>query len=109
MSSMTIPPSQGELKSSGRDWAEVIVPLLLLIVLCLAYLPAVGGSFLWDDDAHVTRTELRSAEGLKRIWLEIGATQQYYPLLHTAFWVENQLWDDNALGYHVANLSLHAL
>ena len=36
--------------------------------------------------------ELRSLGGLWRIWSELGATQQYYPLLHSAFWLEHRLW-----------------
>ena len=34
------------------------------------------------------------SEGLWRIWTEVGATQQYYPLLHSAFWLEHRLWGD---------------
>ena len=43
-----------------------------------------------------------------RIWFELGATQQYYPLLHSAFWVEHNLWGDATLGYHLVNILLHA-
>ena len=43
-----------------------------------------------------------------RIWSELGATQQYYPLLHSAFWLEHKLWGDALLGYHLANVLLHA-
>lgn len=43
-----------------------------------------------------------------RIWTEPTATQQYYPLLHSAFWVEHRLWGDAALGYRLLNLLLHA-
>ncbi|MES1166486.1 MAG: tetratricopeptide repeat protein, partial [Pseudomonadota bacterium] len=57
---------------------------------------------------HVTRPELRSLAGLARIWTEVGATQQYYPLLHSAFWLEHRLWGDAALGYHSLNVLLHA-
>jgi tetratricopeptide (TPR) repeat protein len=80
---------------------------LLVLAAGLAYLPAMRGGFLWDDDAHVTRPELRSWEGLYRIWFEPGATQQYYPLLHSAFWIEHRLWGDQTLPYHLVNLLLH--
>jgi len=38
----------------------------------------------------------------------MGATQQYYPLLHTAFWVEHRWWGDAVAGYHLTNILLHA-
>ena len=41
---------------------------------------------LWDDTGHVTKPELRSVDGLLQIWFVPGASQQYYPMLHTAFW-----------------------
>jgi protein O-mannosyl-transferase len=80
--------------------------LVLAVTVC-AYLPAVRGAFIWDDSAHVTKPELRSSEGLRRIWLDLGATQQYYPLLHSAFWLEEHFWGENPLGYHLVNLALH--
>lgn len=51
---------------------------------------------------------MRSFAGLARIWFEPGATQQYYPLLHSAFWFEYQLWGDATPGYHLVNVLLHA-
>ena len=81
---------------------------LIFFAVLIAYFPALDGKFLWDDNAHVTRPELRSLSGLWRIWFEPGATQQYYPLLHSAFWVEHKLWGDAAIGYHLLNALLHA-
>jgi tetratricopeptide (TPR) repeat protein len=80
----------------------------VLIATAIAYAPALRGGFIWDDDAHLTAPGLRSLAGLGRIWSEPGATQQYYPLLHSLFWLEHKLWGDTALGYHIANLILHA-
>lgn len=80
-----------------------------MTAVLVAYLPAVSGTFLWDDDAHVTRPELRSLGGLWRIWTDFGATQQYYPLLHTAFWLEHRVWGNAVVGYHLVNILLHGL
>ena len=74
----------------------------------LAYLPAIEGGPLWDDFGHITAPEFRSLGGLWRIWSELGATQQYYPLLHSAFWLEHGLWGDTFAGYHLANVAFHA-
>jgi tetratricopeptide (TPR) repeat protein len=98
------------MKTTAHYAADKTLLAALLIVCCtlLAYLPALNGGLLWDDAAHITRPELRSLHGLWRIWSDLGATQQYYPLLHSAFWIEYKLWGDALLGYHLANLLLHA-
>lgn len=84
-----------------------IVALALPLAALAAYWPALRGGFVWDDDGHVTRPELRPLAGLWRIWSEPGATQQYYPVLHSAFWLEHRMWGDSPLGYHLANVLLH--
>jgi protein O-mannosyl-transferase len=86
-----------------------LVAVALALLTFLAYAPATDGDFLWDDDAHVTRPELRSTAGLWRIWYDLGATQQYYPVLHSAFWVEHRLWGNEPAAYHLVNIALHAL
>src|SRR6266487_816149 len=51
--------------------------------------------------------ELRSLDGLSRIWFVPRTTQQYYPLLHTSYWLQQKLWGDSPTGYHFVNLLLH--
>ena len=92
---------------AGMPYREWLLAAALLAVTLAAYGPALRGELLWDDDAHVTRPELRSWQGLGRIWTDPRATQQYYPLLHSAFWLQWQLWGDATLGYHVVNVLLH--
>jgi tetratricopeptide (TPR) repeat protein len=94
------------LSTNSRD------PVAFALLACAAfaaYLPALRGAMLWDDSAHVTRPDLQSLQGLWRIWSVPGATQQYYPLLHSAFWLEHHLWGDSVLSYHLLNVVLHAL
>src|ERR1051326_3304800 len=88
---------------------NMCLAVLLYATTFIAYWPSLHGGLVWDDIAHITRPELQSLRGLFRIWFEVGATQQYYPLLHSAFWLEHQLWGDSPLGYHLVNLLLHAI
>lgn len=82
-----------------------------LFVLCLiAFFPGLGGTFIWDDDFYVTNNPtLRSWGGLTDIWFNIGATPQYYPMTHTSFWIEWQLFGPNPLAFKITNLVLHTL
>ncbi|HEX3731109.1 MAG TPA: tetratricopeptide repeat protein, partial [Opitutaceae bacterium] len=83
-------------------------PALLLAAVFAAYWPSLRGGLVWDDDAHVTRPELTSLAGLGQIWTRPGATQQYYPVVHSVFWLEHRLWGDATLGYHLVDVLLHA-
>ena len=89
---------------SKRDWFFCLV---LAVVTMLAYHPAWHGGVLWDDDAHIGGPELRTPDGLRRIWFVPRTTQQYYPLLHTSYWLQQKLWGDSITGYHIVNLLLH--
>ena len=103
-------PDNAQPQTSGssarrKDW---LLGLCLLVFTILAYQPAWHAGLIWDDDHHITPPPLRSLPGLGRIWTQLGATQQYYPLVHSVFWVEHKLWGDSPLGYHLINVLLHA-
>jgi protein O-mannosyl-transferase len=81
---------------------------ILFIAVALSYSSAWNGKPVWDDDAHITKTELRSLGGLGQIWIKPGATQQYYPLVHSVFWLQDKIWGETVWPYHVVNILLHA-
>jgi protein O-mannosyl-transferase len=94
---------------NGR-WKSLAPGLLILLLTVAAYLPVLRCGFIWDDNDYVTGNQtLRELHGLYRIWFEPGAVPQYYPLVHTTFWLEYHCWGLNPLGYHLVNLLLHAL
>src|SRR5215471_9249608 len=101
-------------KSTSRGEIPIRVPIpvqgvLLFLLVLVVYWPALRGEFIWDDDSNVTtRMVLRSWDGLRRIWFEQGATQQYYPLTHTNFWLDYHLWGLNQFPYHLENVLQHA-
>jgi Flp pilus assembly protein TadD len=83
------------------------LPLLALATL-VAYQPAWRGGILWDDDMHITPAAMQTVDGLRRIWFELGATPQYYPVVHSVFWGLHGLLGSETLGYHLTNIALHA-
>jgi len=100
-----------ECQRSGREiplgalWALALLGLTLI-----AYRPVLDAGFVWDDDANVTANlPLRDLAGLRSLWLEPGATTQYYPLVYTSLWLEYQAWQLDPRGYHLDNVLLHAL
>lgn len=94
---------------AAARFSRLLPYLALILATIVAYLPAMGGGVLWDDDAHITKPALQSFHGLWRIWFDLNATQQYYPLLHSAFWFEHRLWGDATMGYHLVNILLHGV
>lgn len=83
--------------------------LLIVGLTLLAYVPAIRAGFIWDDDYYVTRNAaLRSAQGLRDIWVKPLASPQYYPVTFSTLWLEYRLWGLHPAGYHVVNILLHA-
>ncbi len=104
--SLAMPAEPGSLRP--RLWPAVL--LLLVAMAAVAYLPATRGGFIWDDDRYVSENpSLTHPAGLRAIWLRPGATDQYYPLVFTTFWIEHRLWGTNPAGYHWVNVVLHGL
>jgi hypothetical protein len=46
------------LSSRGRDWFFAFV---LFAVVFVVYQPAWNGQLIWDDNAHITKPELRTS------------------------------------------------
>jgi protein O-mannosyl-transferase len=83
----------------------------IILLTALAYLPALPGKFVWDDDSWTTGILqlLRNFAGLRAIWFDPTALQQYYPLSGTTFWIDYHLWGFWTTPYHIENLTLHII
>ena len=88
---------------------RLIILGLFLLALCV-YAPTFRAGYIWDDPDYVVNNQnLRSIGGVVDIWLSPKSLPQYYPLVHTTYWLEYRLWGLHPLGYHVVNVLLHAL
>jgi Tfp pilus assembly protein PilF len=91
-------------------WRAAAIGVGLLALAFACYLPALRAGFIWDDDHYVTQNPtLTSADGLVTMWTDTRSLPQWYPLVHTTFWVEHRLWGLWPAGYHAVNVLLHGL
>ncbi len=110
--------SRGQTPQNARDMMthptnsrrQALLPsVILLTLVALAYSPIFRAGYIWDDpDYVVNNLTLRNLPGLWHMWTDPLSIPQYYPLVHTTFWIEYHLWNLHPLGYHIDNLLLHA-
>ena len=96
-----------------RQLRTAVAPAILLIAITIAaYLPALRGVFVWDDQAFIVENPvLIEPDALWRIWTASPANHEphYWPVTYTTFWLEMQLWDLRPFGFHLSNVLLHAV
>ena len=95
--------------SRGKKTKPWLALIIFIAATAIAYWPALTGGPIWDDDAYITSPELSTVHGLGRIWTHSEPTQQYYPLVYSAFWLEGKLWGNGTFPYHLLNVVLHAI
>ena len=87
--------------------APVWLGLLLAMITLAAYLPALRGGFIWDDDFHLTSNAcVVGPQGLKKIWTSSAA--RICPLTLSSFWLQHVIWGLHPLPYHLFTLLMHA-
>jgi Flp pilus assembly protein TadD len=92
-----------------RQGTSLPVLAILLVVLTFAtYMPVLRGGFIWDDDTLVTDNPIvKDSDGLRKLWFTTE-DRDYYPMTGSLYWLEWRAWGNNATGYHVVHVLLHA-
>ena len=89
-----------------RPW---LLALVLAVVTLAAYLPTWHAGFIWDDDGLITGNRMiKDGDGLRKLWFSTEP-RDYYPMTGSLCWLEWRAWGNNATGYHVLNVLLHAV
>ena len=92
----------------SQDQPVLLPALILAAITMIAYLPALGGGFLWDDaELIVNQPCVTGSSGWGAIWS--GATPDYYPLTYSLFRLEWMLWGPWTPGYHAVSILLHSV
>ena len=88
---------------------QAIKSIILLVAVVGVYFPSLQAGFIWDDDTFFTHNPLMDrSDALQRFWMSTDAPD-YFPLVSTALWVQRKLWGLEPFGFHLVNISFHAL
>jgi hypothetical protein len=100
-----------ELKAARSPRRELVPAALAdLVITAIAYLPAFRAGWIWDDPQYILNNHtLRDLPGLFDIWFHPTSIPQWYPLVHTSFWIEYQWFGPNPTVFHTTNIVLHTI
>jgi tetratricopeptide (TPR) repeat protein len=95
----------------GDSPPDFVRAAAIFLLVLLAYIPVLRtAGFIWDDPQYITGNPLlRTWPGLLAIWIHPSALPQYYPLVHTTFWIEYHISGLHPFLFHLDNILLHAL
>ncbi len=97
----------GNSASSALNLRVLAGVAIIVLAVFLAYLPALNGGFILDDDKLLTDNSIiKSPDGLYQFWCTTEALD-YWPVSNSALWLEWRVWGMKPTGYHVTNLILH--
>ena len=98
---------------SGRASAwRYVAPIALLMLIVVAYMPALDAGLVdWDDDdllLHNTRYQTLSVDNLRWMFTTSFAGH-FQPLTWLSYTFDWSLWQRETFGFHLTNVLLHAM
>lgn len=96
-------------------WLQFVLPLAVLGITLLAFLPALGNGFVtWDDDKNLLQNDHFRGLGWPQLRWMLTAywIGHYHPLTWLSFAVDYCIWglgERGAFGFHLTNVVVHAL
>lgn len=100
--------------SSNKKTNALLLGMALVLVL-IAYLPALQNGFVWDDNdvilANLLIKDIKNLPALFAAPDAVAFVEAYYyrPITYVTFMLDYQLWGGNAGGFHATNLLLHLI
>src|SRR6058998_2977196 len=105
-------PSPRELvvRTPAERWVRWLVPLVIALITCAAFLPTLQNQFvnLDDNDNFLDNPHYRGLAWTHLRWMWTTHLGHYIPLTWMTLGLDYLLWGMNPVGYHLTSLLLHA-
>src|SRR5256885_1163934 len=105
-------PSPRELvvRTPAERWVRWLVPLVIALITCAAFLPTLQNQFvnLDDNDNFLDNPHYRGLAWTHLRWMWTTHQGHYIPLTWMTLGLDYLVWGMNPVGYHLTSLLLHA-
>src|SRR5947199_1647353 len=105
-------PSPRELvvRTPAERWVRWLVPVVIALITCAAFLPTLQNQFvnLDDNDNFLDNPRYRGLAWTHLRWMWTTHQGHYIPLTWMTLGLDYLLWGMNPVGYHLTSLLLHA-
>src|SRR3989441_3022809 len=105
-------PSPRELvvRTPAERWVRWLVPVVIALITCAAFLPTLQNQFvnLDDNDNFLDNPHYRGLAWTHLRWMWTTHQGHYIPLTWMTLGLDYLLWGMNPVGYHLMSLLLHA-
>src|SRR5216117_2057255 len=105
-------PSPRELvvRTPAERWLRWLVPVVIALITCAAFLPTLQNQFvnLDDNDNFLDNPHYRGLAWTHLRWMWTTHQGHYIPLTWMTLGLDYLLWGLNPVGYHLTSLLLHA-
>ncbi len=98
--------------SVSRLLLRLAVPLCLVVLVLLVYMPALNAGLVdWDDDDLLLYNQRYHTLADGNLWwmFTTSFSGHFQPLTWLSYWLDWQIWQRESFGYHLTNVLLHAL
>jgi len=114
-SASTVPTNQQnskELFNNEAFWEVAgIIAIVLFLLTCSVYAPALKNGFVWDDSAYITENPMIRSLNIRSLYtmLTVRSVGNWHPLTSLSHALDYALWEFNPFGYHLTNIIFHSL
>src|SRR5881296_1780507 len=104
------PPREPVVRTPAERWLSWLVPVVIALITCAAFLPTLQNQFvnLDDNDNFLDNPHYRGLRWTHLRWMWTTHQGHYIPLTWMTLGLDYLLWGMNPVGYHLTNLLLHA-
>lgn len=103
--------SDDESLSTKQLKQTIGIGIIILLLTCLLYTPALKNDFVWDDVTYITENTMICSLSIYSLYEMLSSFQasNWHPLTWLSLAIDHAFWGLDPFGYHLTNIILHGV